>query len=698
MRLRRGLVVLSVIGLLVAGFGVADTAPAHADPPTDLNSAAIFALNVPGSVLADAAPVDGSGASLAAGHTFSWEYAAPAFALVSGTLTPTPVAPDVVLTPAERALWAEIVAGQRGTAATKIGNLIKTPAGSAALVVTSYAIGAQIGNETVKLLGLDADGLVCGAAEGLGQVALSLLTGADCTQFNEILAAFPANSDVSPDVDAGQSCTLAGVCLTFQLERLVQYTTPYGSGTPTQWKSDRFWCFTQSSTSVPSYVSYLTSSGTFYQTGANAWTTTIKPYKYFPEYCGGNRWLPIGTSSSAAPYPEFADVPVAWIFNPTGTAAETLACLQGTGSCGGRTATIPEVTVADITRTLVCEILGTDDVVYTAESAEFTEGSGTLPAIVCPELPAGVTAVTVTVTEVGGDISNVLYQRDVTDAYTDWWEAYPECTNGSCLLDLRQGSDSCFQDGVDCEGWFSDPNRNSVYTCRYGTHTISLGECFVYAATFEAGPQADGHAYADPMTGDSIAPPTSPTEVDRLTRTLLERGWLTHGPTPGDFRYGYAADDPAPFAAARAVALQCIDLGVAEECEDMPIFAPGDNVREAAQHDLDAITLVNSAWVQLNRSTSPPVGDGWYASTPPCVTGTYVGSTHQCDEYPFQSTSQAGPGASLRVIDGPDNVNEGGYLSLFYTQCGVGDGEPYLVLPIPTQPPLPRSTATAAWC
>jgi hypothetical protein len=449
----------------------------------------------------------------------------------------------------------------------------------------------------------------------------------------------------------------------------------------------------QTNPNTTSYISYLTPTGALGQTGASPWPTTNKAYKALGT-CSGNRFLALSATSSAAPHPPFKPRPSAWVYNPGGTAAQALACLNESGPCLGGSRAVPIETVEDIERTLVCKIVGSDNITYTATSEAFTEGSGSLAPIVCPQLPAGVTIASLTVTEEGGSTSFDLLQQGVTDAYVHWWETYPECVNGSCLLDLRQNGDSCFTAGVDCDGWFTAPDRDSTYTCRYGTHTIALAGCYVYATVFSSSHQDDGTAYADPITGDPVETPTSPTEVDRLTQRMLERGWLVHGPTPAGFVYGATN----PYQAARTVAQTCVAMDVRDECERLPIFAPGDNVREAAQHDLDAILHVNPAWVLLNRQTPSPAPPGWYSAVPPCVTGTYESLTHECDEYPFSSTAQAGPGASLRVIDWADNQNEGTYLSIFYTQCEIVSGDPYLVIPIPTPEPLPRTTRTSAWC
>jgi hypothetical protein len=692
LKLRRSLVAVAVFGLVFASLGLVAIDEARADPPTELNDASVFAINVPGSVLADAAPVGLSGAILAAGQTFDWANASAVYAQVSGTFTSTPVAPDIGLTPSERALWDQIVRNYKGAPAIRATHLVK-----GAGVVTAYFAGAQIGNETVKVLGIDADGLVCSSTEGLGQVVVALLAGADCTEYNQMVEEFQANIDVDPTVGGGTSCTPTGDCLAFVHEQKIQYVTPFGYGTPSQWHSTRFWCFDQSSGS--GNFNYLTAAG-MVVTGTNVWPTTNKPLKALAT-CPGNRFISIGATSSSAPHPAFKDVPLAWVYSPSGTYAQVLACLNGTGPCSGGSRVVPTVSVEDIERTLECRIVGSDNITYTASSETFTEGSRVLPDIVCPELPSGVTALSITVVEVGGEVSWTLLDEDATPAYIDLVTQFPACVNGSCYLDLRQGTHSCFEAGIDCDGWFTDPDRNSIYSCYFGTSPVPLNQCYTYSTTFSPTHQGNGTAYADPITGDSVSEPTSPTAEDRLTLALLERGWLTVGPTPADFRMGDAQYQPERYETARTVARRCIAVGVLDDCFHMAIFAPGDNIKDAAVHDLEAITS-KPAWASLTRASPSIVEPGWHAGKPPCISPY---APLHCDEYPYASSYQggylSGSQASLKLIDAADNVHEGTYLELFFSGCEIGDGDHFLVIPIPSpDPDLESRTGppTAAWC
>ena len=61
--------------------------------------------------------------------------------------------------------------------------------------------------------------------------------------------------------------------------------------------------------------------------------------------------------------------------------------------------------------------------------------------------------------------------------------------------------------------------------------------------------------------------------------------------------------------------------------------------------------------------------------------------TQNCDEYPFKSTIEGGPGASLKLINGWQNQLEGRRLGNMYNAC-VPDGAHFLVLPMPGEPVL----------
>ena len=140
-------------------------------------------------------------------------------------------------------------------------------------------------------------------------------------------------------------------------------------------------------------------------------------------------------------------------------------------------------------------------------------------------------------------------------------------------------------------------------------------------------------------------------------------------------------------------------------CIGQPIFSPGADVEEATVHDLDAITgdprrgvLVYQSRESVKKVKSPT----WYNyAGGPCDKAhradekTRRGITDiECDELPFFATTTSadrGIKASLKLVYGPHNRNEGTQLGRFYTYCdsvtgvGVAGGKqaPYLVVPRP---------------
>jgi hypothetical protein len=148
-----------------------------------------------------------------------------------------------------------------------------------------------------------------------------------------------------------------------------------------------------------------------------------------------------------------------------------------------------------------------------------------------------------------------------------------------------------------------------------------------------------------------------------------------------------------------------------EDCDSMPIFAPGDDIWAAAQHDRDAIAAGQPPSLNY-RSEADHKKNGilrdWYAGfgntngSNPCQ--NYDGAILHCDEYPFFSTAQAGLGASLRVINKTDNIKEGARLESFYNTCGLkepaaetGQTKKFLVIPI-QGPVRGLGFNSAAWC
>jgi len=96
--------------------------------------------------------------------------------------------------------------------------------------------------------------------------------------------------------------------------------------------------------------------------------------------------------------------------------------------------------------------------------------------------------------------------------------------------------------------------------------------------------------------------------------------------------------------------------------------------------------MAHPEWVQLTKTTTPPVKDRWYRYDTRCIGNS---KTWQCDEYPFNSTTSAGGNAALQLVPKSQNASEGGFLVGFYNKCGVVDGTNFLTVPMvfPGAPP-----------
>ncbi|GAA2140012.1 hypothetical protein GCM10009844_09280 [Nocardioides koreensis] len=130
-------------------------------------------------------------------------------------------------------------------------------------------------------------------------------------------------------------------------------------------------------------------------------------------------------------------------------------------------------------------------------------------------------------------------------------------------------------------------------------------------------------------------------------------------------------------------------------CDVAPTFSPGTDVREAAEHKIDAIVAKPStAMLTYRPNAEQTVARAWYNAYSPCdpagraaAAAARPGVALDCDEYPYYSTTTAGPGASLSLINASDNRREGALLRVFSTTCPTvgaaapSSRKPYLVAP-----------------
>lgn len=173
-------------------------------------------------------------------------------------------------------------------------------------------------------------------------------------------------------------------------------------------------------------------------------------------------------------------------------------------------------------------------------------------------------------------------------------------------------------------------------------------------------------------------------------------------------QYGPGTDPATLRVAAATVLQQCqiIAGGQSEDvnnCDVMPIFAPGNDVTAAAAHDWDAETTgptLRPMQLQYGYSAENGWYKGWQDPSNPCL--LKYAPSQNCDEYPFRSTTAGGPDsdppASLRVINAEDNMREGRQLRMFYAKCGIKTGIPFLVVPTTIRSDTPGPLPTVAYC
>ena len=210
----------------------------------------------------------------------------------------------------------------------------------------------------------------------------------------------------------------------------------------------------------------------------------------------------------------------------------------------------------------------------------------------------------------------------------------------------------------------------------------------------------------DPGTTPGTDPGTTPGEGTGTTPTYLEVVMdrfaadaeivRDRQPTPNQVKRA-ARDCVKSEKAARAAGV----IGRDEHpCRDEPIFMPGADAGWAAVHDATAIAS-NPAWAELTYGRAPGVLSGWYRAggfklyaAGKCFAAPGPRGV-QCDEYPFISTNEGGPGASLAEVPASQNSREGSRLSSMYTDaaCGMIPNQTTFFV-VPTAVPLAGADGT----
>ena len=161
---------------------------------------------------------------------------------------------------------------------------------------------------------------------------------------------------------------------------------------------------------------------------------------------------------------------------------------------------------------------------YAVSEAFDFEAGGMMPEPAAVDL-AGCTPVetSVGVQDAGTGVTGWQDSRKVAGemvptAVQDWMRDFPNCWDGSCLLELKKtvgaGELDCFEAPEQCVNWYEEsvtaPDR---YKCYYGGQLRALNECLVYTRVFDREKVQQGTGYADPATGEAPKDQTGATQT-----------------------------------------------------------------------------------------------------------------------------------------------------------------------------------------
>lgn len=559
--------------LLAAGIVFAGATPATAATPDfspSVNGPRQFMINVLGSVLGKAAPKGWRAEQIANEYKFnhSWDElaartgirsdATPGQMITTDWSTMPQTKADYDLLRAEQALYGSTQGQASNTTGNKRGTPLRVPAttatkllngvGAAAGVVTTGAIGVQVGAGITTMFGIDGNGLVCAAAHDnpLGGM-LSMLSGQDCSTY-DFDPTFEANKGIVPGQlgavsqckRSGQPAVVTGVALPNPDCRggsvgFVRNGYPFRAGGPavvaefsetanprtvkariTVGQSAGAPAADGRSISLPNVGIYCLDSAGIIRSTAGSFSPTVK----FPQTDG-------------AAYDQSFTVALPSVSTSCAMIGARIQTLDSTGALvhgfvykSGQPMAPLVVTEADPDRQLQCSIVGDNGATYTQLSAVFKETGDATAAAQCPVLPDGVRPANVKIDEVGGGETKTLSDQPVSTEYANWWDTYPECRTGACKLDLiKKGGApvSCFDLDAACADWFAQPNKADLYQCRYGQHDVALAECNVYEGVFKKERQTVGAPYSDPMTGEWSGGQSSPKpDADAMSQSLQD--------------------------------------------------------------------------------------------------------------------------------------------------------------------------------
>lgn len=489
---------------------VAAAAPPGFDPSS--NKWRGFMVNILGSVLGPATPNKYRAEIIANQYALRHSPDALAAATGIGRGNPLDRIPETIEDYTAQEYERQV---QRGTVAKRAGSgwrgAIRVPSTAAAGVVRTVggvgtallglevgtALGAAGSDALGAWLGFDAQGLVCAQAVGSpAGVLTEWVTGRDCSAWS-----FGEDYIVNKDQPVQYGNLVAG-----------GYTGSFlHVYRPNQWPNANWFeaaCYRHTGTLPTGYkIGYKTAGGAFIEAGlggspftasGSAYCTSPTGLKYYYGRDGQGTWHN-GSANVNAGWPALM-----LQYTPPGGGTPTYT-------------TMPE-TASDPNRRLDCKVTYTDGTSSTVAGAIYKETEGAVEPPTCPATPANKVPSDVAITEnFPGTATppNTVYNEPTTPESQDFQENYPECGNGTCLLDLVKiipgsGVVSCFDLTDGCPGWFEDPAKADTYKCIYGSEVVALAECNLYSGLFTPQRVEIGSPYSDPATGTWSGGQTAP--------------------------------------------------------------------------------------------------------------------------------------------------------------------------------------------
>lgn len=385
---------------------------------------------------------------------------------------------------------------------------LASPAGAAAKFVgpvgaglLGWTIGTAGGRMVSEAMGLNPEGGLCRPGfEDLGMIAF--ITGQECPDVLAQTADWLAYVGTLTGVSGGLACSPGPSNYCVQLVGKVPFTNQRGTHTA--------WCLAWSGTratgsSTADSIAYFIGGSGGNVGGYPGWdrlagvigATSNEPTSApaacgtaFPGLVGGGGGS-VG-NENLTPFTQYAIT--------TGTTMGEPQAITSAGS--------------DAMQQVQCRITDQNGGTYLMMSDQYLASGGSIATPKCPELAGGLTPSRIELAEVGPNGTTQLADQQTTPAFRDWLTAYPQCADGSCALDLVRLSSgtqvSCFENDTACVDWFNDPAKGENYLCTYGGSTLPLSECNLYQGVFDPARLAVGAPYSDPTTGTWSGGQTAP--------------------------------------------------------------------------------------------------------------------------------------------------------------------------------------------